>query len=272
MKMTPVRRMEKDILQTAKDLNQTEIRVLVDRFYQTQENRKRSANQLREAMNAKEQCNALAYLLEQDKTLEYEIKKFLTKYSQSHKIGRWCMSNYGVGGVISAGLLSHIDIHKAPTAGHIWNFAGLNPNQKWEKGEKRPWNGQLRTLAWKIGESFVKVCNHEDAFYGKLYSQRKELETKKNSEGKYKEHAQKQLDEKNYKKNTIAYGHYRKGELPPAHIHAISKRWTVKLFLSHLHYVWFKHEFNKTPPEPYALSKLNYSNLIRPPIDLEDIK
>ena len=45
MKMTPVRRMEKDILQTAEDLNQTEIRVLVDRFYQAQDNRKRRANQ-----------------------------------------------------------------------------------------------------------------------------------------------------------------------------------------------------------------------------------
>ena len=31
------------------------------------------------------------------------------------------MANYGIGGVITAGLLAHID-KKSPTAGHIWNY------------------------------------------------------------------------------------------------------------------------------------------------------
>tara|TARA_B100000131_G_scaffold142322_2_gene138481 strand:+ start:1225 stop:2082 length:858 start_codon:yes stop_codon:yes gene_type:complete len=269
--LTPVKKMEKDILNTAKAFNETEIRVLVDRYYQTQENRKRSANQLRAAIEDGEECTALKYLLEQDKLIENQIKKFLTEFSNSHKVGRWCMANYGIGGVITAGLLAHIDIKKAPTAGHIWNYAGLNPDQVWKKGSKRPWNAQLKTLCWKIGESFVKVSNQDEAFYGQLYSQRKELEVNKNASGQYKDHAEKQLKEKNYNKSTVAYKHYIKGELPPGHVHAIAKRWTVKLFLSHLHYIWYQHEHSDTPPQPYALAQLGHAHLIEPPISLEDI-
>jgi hypothetical protein len=42
-----------------------------------------------------------------------------------------CNSIKGIGPVIAAGLLANIDITKAPTAGHIWRFAGLDPSSKW---------------------------------------------------------------------------------------------------------------------------------------------
>jgi hypothetical protein len=43
-------------------------------------------------------------------------------------------------------LLARIDIVKAPTAGHIWRYAGLDPTVRWNKGEKRPWNAGLKVL------------------------------------------------------------------------------------------------------------------------------
>ena len=79
-------------------------------------------------------------------------------------IGPWAMATIGVGPVICAGVIARIDIHRAPTVGHIWRFAGLDPTQKWEKGKKRPWNTDLKRICWLLGESFVKVINNDDAF------------------------------------------------------------------------------------------------------------
>ena len=70
---------------------------------------------------------------------------------------------------------------------------------------------------------------------------------------------------KNFKKTTEAYKAYIKGKLPPAHIQARSTRYAVKLFLSHLHEVWYKHEFGKNPPNPFALEHEGHVHKIEPP-------
>ena len=66
------------------------------------------------------------------------------------------------------------------TVGHIWRFAELDPTQTWEEGQRRPWNASLKTLSWKIGESFVRRSRDEDATYGRFYRERKQLEIERN--------------------------------------------------------------------------------------------
>ena len=90
---------------------------------------------------------------------------------------------------IAAGFLAHIDIERAPTVGHIWRFAGLDPTQKWEKKTKRPWNADLKTLCWKLGESFVKVKGNENDIYGKVYEARKAQEVLRNEAGELADQA-----------------------------------------------------------------------------------
>ena len=160
----------------------------------------------------------------------------------------------GIGPVIAAGLMCHIDIEKAPTVGHIWRFAGLDPTTIWEKKQKRPWNAKLKTLTWKISESFVKTCNHADSFYGPLYQERKVKEQANNDAGLYADQAKAKLEKFKIGKDTEAYGYYSKGFLPPAHIHARAKRWTVKLFLSHLDFVDHNLRYGVDPPKPYILT------------------
>jgi hypothetical protein len=46
------------------------------------------------------------------------------------------MSNKGIGPVLSAGLLAHIDLRIAVTAGCIWRYAGMDPTSKWLGGER----------------------------------------------------------------------------------------------------------------------------------------
>jgi hypothetical protein len=129
---------------------------------------------------------------------------------------------------------------------------------------KRPWNAGLKVLCWKIGESFVKVSGSPNDFYGKLYLERKAIESRKNEAGDYAEQAADKLKRFRIGKSTDAYQYYSKGKLPPAHIHARAKRWTVKLFLAHYHTAAFRLE-GKEPPKPYVMEHLGHIDMIEPP-------
>lgn len=257
-----VSRLTRDLAASAKTLGRAEARFLVDAYYSMQEDRIRAGNQVRALGESKEPHAVLAWLQSQSDTLEQQVKRALTKYAESDPVGQWCMSNYGIGPVITAGLLAHIDITKAPTVGHIWRFAGLDPTKKWGKGEKRPWNAALKTLCWKIGESFVKFSGREECFYGKLYEQRKQLEVQRNEEGKFADQAAQTLKERpTHAQREI----YASGKLPDGRIHARAKRYAVKLFLAHLHEVWYQHHYGTPPPLPYPIAHLGHAHKIDPP-------
>ena len=140
----------------------------------------------------------------------------------------------GVGPIAASGFLAYIDIAKAPTVGHIWRFAGLDPTVSWNKGCKRPWCAALKRQAWLLGESFVKVSGREADVYGKVYKVRKELEVSRNTAGLYAEQAAHALLTKKYDPSTEAYKAYIEGRLPDARIHMRAKRYAVKLPLSPL--------------------------------------
>ena len=53
--------------------------------------------------------------------------------------------------------------------------------------------------------------------------------------------------------------------LPPAHINARVIRKMMKVFLSHMHEVWYRLEFGEAPPKPYAFSILGHAHYIPPP-------
>ena len=259
-----VAKLSRDTRLAAATLSPREARYLVDTYYQMQENRKRSENQVR-SMD-EEPHEAIAWLAIQDRTLENRIKSMLDVFSAANRVGEWSRTIKGIGPVIAAGLLAHIDITKAPTVGHIWSFAGLNPEMKWEKGQKRPFNASLKTLCWKIGESFVKVSGDVEALYAQVYVQRKVVETDRNIAGDFADQAAAKLERFKIGKTTEAFKHYSAGKLPPAHIHARAKRYAVKLFLSHWHYVAYEIEYGKPPPKPYILTRdEGHAHFIAPP-------
>ena len=73
--------------------------------------------------------------------------------------------------------------------------------------------------------------------YGKLWRKQKDLYIARNEAGLYTERSAEILKTKNYGKDTDAYKSYSVGKLPPAHIHAMARRYAVKLFLAHLHHI-----------------------------------
>ncbi len=290
-------KLSKDLKKAILSLNPKEARFLVDCYYNMQDNRLRAAGQVRAMKKTKEPHEVLTWLQTQSELLEGQVKIALDIFSKTNHVGRWSRSVKGIGPVIAAGLMAHIDIEKAPTVGHIWNFAGLGAAVKWEKGEKRPWNASLKTLCWKIGESFVKVSGRDGAFYGKLYLERKATEIFNNDDGKFIEQAK--LGAARVKKTTDAWPWYAgcyppgttrkwmqledlkaKAEflksikkepgtglpmLPPGHLHSRAKRYAVKLFLSHWHEVAYKDHYKKDPPNPYPIAILGHAHKIPPP-------
>ena len=175
-----VRRLRRDLVKAASTLSVDEARYLVDAYYAMQEYRKAAGNQVRALAESEEPHGVIQWLFDQNTTVEKQILRALDSWTDALPAARWAKSICGIGPVISAGLAAHIDITRSATVGHIWRFAGLDPTVEWKKGEKRPWNAGLKTLCWKIGESFVKVSGNESDFYGKLYIQRKQYEQQRN--------------------------------------------------------------------------------------------
>ena len=274
--LEPAHRLTKDLAKGLKGgdggITDTDARYLVDMYYQMQKHRIQLNNQIkgleRDAKTEggeEEPHEVIVWVYDQAKLLENQIKRALGYYVENHPMAWFFEQTLGIGPVLAAGLLAHIDIEKAPTAGHIWSFAGLNPDQVWEKGKKRPHNAELKKLCWKIGESFVKVSGREDAYYGRVYKQRKDYENDRNDRGELADQAKAKLERFKIGKTTDAYASYSIGKLPPAHIHQRACRYATKLFLSHLQQRWYEEEFDKAAPIPYVIAHQEHVHVMQPP-------
>jgi hypothetical protein len=258
------RRLSTDLREAARTLSAQEARFLVDAYYSVQHYRIQANNQDTALTKSGEPNRLMPWLKERYHQLERQVQHALDAYSQSHIAGVWARSNIGIGPVLAAGLLAHIDIAEAPTVGHIWSFAGLNPTAVWKEGERRPWNAKLKVVAWKCGVSFTKCSGREDCLYGGLYKQRKALEQARNEQKLFADQAADALKRKRIGKETEAYKWYSQGMLPPAHIQARSERWATKIFLAHLHEALYVATYGHLPPKPYVLDRLGHTTEIIP--------
>jgi hypothetical protein len=298
-------RLNRDIKLATATLERREARYLVDTYYQMQDYRISTSNQSRSMGKDAEPHLTLDFFQRQMATLERQVRTVLDTWTDTDPLGVWAKGIVGIGPVIAAGLLAHIDIEKAPTVGHIWRYAGLDPTVTWGKGEKRPWNASLKVICWKAGESFVKVSNNDKDVYGHFYAQRKEFENERNDavrevdpslvtsdvqtnqmtgtwtlDGEAHscyligqrwysmgnaQAAHQALTRKKIGKDTDAYKAYVLGKLPPAHIHARAKRYAVKLFLAHFHETGYKLHYNTEPPAPYPIAVLGHAHRIPAP-------
>ena len=137
-----------------------------------------------------------------------------------------------------------------------------------------PYNRPLKTLCWKVGDQFVKLGDSQKAFYAVFYRQRKAIEIARNLKGERAELAAKTLAEKpTHAQKAI----YAQGQLPDGRLDLMARRATVKLFLSHLHELWYRMENDgQLPPRPFAFTILHHTDYIPPPhqeaLGLEAVK
>lgn len=164
MPLDPIDRLTRDVRTSAAEVGRNEARGLVDTYYRVQEHRIALDGQAR-ALAADDRANLVSvHFASQMRTLETQMKNVLDDYSLITQVGRWSRAQHGVGPVIAAGLLAHIDITRAPTAGHIWRFAGLDPTLKWlgKQGAARLLE-QVKDVDVLVGdESFDDYALSED--------------------------------------------------------------------------------------------------------------
>lgn len=295
-------KLTKDLRDATKVLTPGEVRYLVDFYYQIQEYRKRAANQLRASDESDEPNELIGWMHGNLRSFENNIKSAMDAYSDTEIAGKWAKTIVGIGPVIAAGLLAHIDVDKAKTAGACWRFGGIDPTVEWKKGEKRPWNARLKVIYWKIGQSFVKVSGREKDIYGKVYLERKEYEWKRNLRGEYSGQAMAKLEKFNIGESTDAHKWYSgqvdpaelagkwnpgmgtpkavdkvkapnemsiNGEgipmLPPAHIQQRAERKATALFIAHFHHVLYESKLGEKPPNPYIIEHGGHTHFIAPP-------
>jgi hypothetical protein len=126
-----------------------------------------------------------------------------------------------------------------------------------------PFNRPLKTLCWKVGDQFVKLGSREDAFYARFYRNRKADEIARNERGDRAALAAKTLAEKPTHAQRKTYA---EGRLPDGRVDLMARRATVKLFLSHLHELWWRKEHNgEMPPKPFSVSIQGHAHYIPPP-------
>lgn len=127
----PEFRLHRDLREAANSLSEAEARFLVDYYYMMQKDRIRAGHQARKLDEGGEPHMLIAWLGSNTGRLERAIKSALEVYVRSKEQGKWAISQTGIGPVITAGLLAHIDIEKGKTISAMWRFAGLDPTQEW---------------------------------------------------------------------------------------------------------------------------------------------
>jgi len=263
-----VERLSRDLRNAAKTMGVKEARYFVATYYDLQDYRIAAANQQRKLLEGAQPSDFIQWLNKNLATLEDQIRVVLDKWSGNQPMGIWARNCVGIGPVISAGLLANIDITKAPTVGHIWRFAGLDPTRKWQKGEKRPWNASLKRLCWIMGESFVKVSGNEKDIYGKIYLERKEYEKQRNDTGQLADQAHERIARDKAAKRKLDPDLVKlleSGRLPQMALHERAKRYAVKLFLSHWFEEAYRTHYGTEPPKPYPIAHLGHAHRVSGP-------
>lgn len=252
-----------EALLRAHNLSDAEARFLVSDYYAMQEARKRADMQLRHLGEKKDISNfpILNYAASCCAEMETQILKALERYAEASPIGRWMLAQHGVGPVIAAGMLAYLDIGRAPTVGHFWRYAGLDPSCKWEEGQKRPFNRDVKQLCFHFGECVKRTSNHADSVYGRIYRARKEMLVTRNEAGYNAERAKTFYTKSAEVKKTL-----KKGQLPAGNLDRQACNYAAKIFLSHLHAVMYWEKYKKAPPKPFAIQHLGHAHEIKIPM------
>ncbi len=264
-----VKKVTKDINAAALMMPKQEVAVLASSYFKVQQQRKAMGLRSGALEKAKISHSVTDFFENQFFTIEKQIKAAMNRYmnASDDPAIEWMRSIRGVGPVISTGIFSEIDISKANYAGSLWRFAGLDSTIVWKKGEKRPFNAQLKLYCYYLGESFVKQGN----FYRKVYRDRKVYETEMNEKCAYADQARDYAAKINYKPGSNPFKLAAEGKFAPFVLHNRARRYAVKLFLSHLHSVW-REGLGLTVARPFAIEHLGHGRMIFPPLDDRDVQ
>ena len=230
-----------------------------------------------------EYMNSLIETFEVSENIEKTIIKHVRPILREFPIyTEWLRHVKGIGDVLAAGLIAGI---KTPARfsniSKLWKYCGYHVENgqapRRRTGQKVSWNPFMKTLCWKVGESFVKT----KGYYRKAYDRFRAVEERKSEEGLVRKvdeaigfvpkdkRAIELIGQRPIKREDVAK--LKKAGIDEllvgmtnAHIFARAKRKTVKLFLAHLWIVWRELEGLEVT-KPYANAILGHADFIEPP-------
>jgi len=167
--------LDKDTKAAAKQLNRAGARQLVDTYYRTQKMRIVMNNQIAALNRNGDNSVVLTHFYDQFYAQEKQLVQVLGSWAKGDEQypnvpGAWLLGQKGIGPILAAGMLAYIDITRAPVAGHIWRFAGLDPTAIWiSKADLRK---RLKELEFDFEQSITLDTIHfvADAVNRKWYN------------------------------------------------------------------------------------------------------
>lgn len=187
-----------------------------------------------------EYIEQIAELLEEMRQKENNYKSLMKNFIEQEPIyDTWLKNIKGISTLNTANLLQYFGYcEKAKHCSSLWKYAGLHVvdghSPKKEKGQDLDWNPKLRTLMYRIGDSFIK---QRTPGYRDIYDREKAIQLK--------------LGGYNREKNKMTNTEEPKAPKSLLHADLRARRKMVKMFLSH----YYEHcrMLRGLPPEkPYA--------------------
>lgn len=191
-----------------------------------------------------EDTKVLQYFEKDFLKIESSFKSSIKTYCQEFEVGRWALSQFGVGPLSVIRLLRYVDVTKARSHEQLWAYAGLAP----KSGPNQTYNNNLKDTCVDLGRSFVRHSDKEQCFYGQLYKKELERRIQLNESGAYADLIKEELTVLD-KKNTE--GQLQK--LTIDRLRAQAQRYAVKIFLVH----WYSLDYKDTYQQEYITNNKN---------------
>ena len=311
-------KLSKDLQKSAAAMNLRAARFISSTYYKVQDLRMQIGKYAADCKKAKDPQEMVLLLGQSMKLCEEGTCSMLGTYAKQWRVGQWIQKQFGFGAVSSAAMLATFDIRQGLRAGNWWSYCGLSPHIEWTKGQKRPFNADLKGIcAFRIGETMNKFKDNPKSYYGPFFNHMATRYWDRNLDGQESAIATEGLKDlkgpgteawswksaeyssararlwreeclaireanrqavREWKEECVEAlaagielpGRPTKDEtpgildvtepdpknlipmLPPGQIHNRARRWTVKLFISHLWEVCWEDYYGFRAPDPYC--------------------
>ena len=198
---------------------------------------------------------------------ETEYKKLMMEFVESEIIYKEFLEKIkGISAILSANLIKEFGYcENAPYISSLWKYCGMHVNNGQapvrKRGEKLEFNAKLRTMVWKISDSFVK---QRTPFYRNIYDKEKKKQVKMLDEfveGLSKEDSKKfkNIKKRDEKREFVSEVN-PKAPVSLMNADLRARRKMVKIFLAH-YWQACKELTKQEIVEPYVESKLKHKHI-----------
>jgi hypothetical protein len=232
-----------EIEKLSKSISESTVYTLADVYWESRVQRRH----LQKVISSEISSDDKAILTRFEKdflSIEDSFKKSIKSYCEDFEVGRWALSQYGVGPITVVRLLRYVDVTKARSHEQLWAYAGLAP----KSGPNQSYNSSLKDTCIDLGRSFIRYSDKSECFYGQLFNKELARRTQLNEQGAYSDLLK---EESVFANKRIQHDVPEK--LSADRLRSQAQRYAVKIFLVH----WFSLDYQDTYGQEYLTANKN---------------